>query len=206
MLLVLDNYDSFTFNLVQYLGELAEEHPIAAELRVERNDALTLEQIRALAPDAILISPGPGDPDQSGVCLEVLRELSPTIPTLGVCLGHQSIAQVFGGKVVRAQELMHGKTSPVHHSGQGVFADLPNPLTATRYHSLIAERESLPDCLEITAWLEDGTVMGLRHRAYPHLQGVQFHPESVLTQAGHRLLANFLREAAAQRALAPAAV
>ncbi len=206
MLLVLDNYDSFTFNLVQYLGELAQEHPIAAELRVERNDALTLEQIRALAPDAILISPGPGDPDQSGVCLEVLRELSPTIPTLGVCLGHQSIAQVFGGKVVRAQELMHGKTSPVHHSGQGVFADLPNPLTATRYHSLIAERESLPDCLEITAWLEDGTVMGLRHRAYPHLQGVQFHPESVLTQAGHRLLANFLREAAAQRALAPAAV
>ncbi|WP_411868486.1 anthranilate synthase component II [Vulcanococcus limneticus] len=199
MLLVLDNYDSFTFNLVQYLGELAGEHPIASELRVERNDALTLEQIRALAPDAILISPGPGDPDQSGVCLEVLRELSPTIPTLGVCLGHQSIAQVYGGKVVRAKELMHGKTSPVHHGGQGVFAGLPNPLTATRYHSLIAERESLPACLEITAWLEDGTVMGLRHRDYPHLQGVQFHPESVLTQEGHRLLANFLREAAAQR-------
>ncbi len=205
MLLVLDNYDSFTFNLVQYLGELAAEHPIAAELRVERNDALTLEQIRALAPEAILISPGPGDPDQSGVCLEVLRQLSPTIPTLGVCLGHQSIAQVFGGRVVRAGELMHGKTSPVHHSGQGVFAGLPNPLTATRYHSLIAERESLPECLEITAWLEDGTVMGLRHRDYPHLQGVQFHPESVLTQEGHRLLANFLREAAAQRAALPAA-
>lgn len=195
MLLVLDNYDSFTFNLVQYLGELAAEHPIAAKVRVERNDALTLEQIRALAPAAILISPGPGDPDQSGVCLEVLRELSPSIPTLGVCLGHQSIAQVYGGKVVRAKELMHGKTSPVHHSGQGVFEGLPNPLTATRYHSLIAERETLPDCLEITAWLEDGTVMGLRHRDFPHIQGVQFHPESVLTQEGHALLANFLRQA-----------
>ena len=195
MLLVLDNYDSFTFNLVQYLGELAPEHPIAADLRVERNDALSLEQIRELAPAAILISPGPGDPDQSGVCLEVLRELSPTIPTLGVCLGHQSIAQVYGGKVVRAKELMHGKTSPVHHSGQGVFEGLPNPLTATRYHSLIAERESLPDCLEITAWLDDGTIMGLRHREFPHIQGVQFHPESVLTQEGHALLANFLRQA-----------
>jgi para-aminobenzoate synthetase component II len=201
MLLVLDNYDSFTFNLVQYLGELAPEHPIAAELRVERNDALSLEQIRALAPAAILISPGPGDPDQSGVCLEVLQELSPTIPTLGVCLGHQSIAQVYGGKVVRAKELMHGKTSPVHHSGQGVFEGLPNPLTATRYHSLIAERESLPDCLEITAWLDDGTIMGLRHREFPHIQGVQFHPESVLTQEGHTLLANFLRQAS-QPALA----
>jgi para-aminobenzoate synthetase component 2 len=194
MLLVLDNYDSFTFNLVQYLGELAAEHPIAAEVRVERNDALSLEQIRALDPAAILISPGPGDPDQSGVCLEVLRELSPTIPTLGVCLGHQSIAQVYGGKVVRAKELMHGKTSPVLHSGQGVFEGLPNPLTATRYHSLIAERESLPDCLEITAWLDDGTIMGLRHREFPHIQGVQFHPESVLTQEGHALLANFLRQ------------
>jgi para-aminobenzoate synthetase component 2 len=195
MLLVLDNYDSFTFNLVQYLGELAADHPIAASLRVERNDALSLEQIRELAPAAILISPGPGDPDQSGVCLEVLRELSPTIPTLGVCLGHQSIAQVYGGKVVRARELMHGKTSPVHHSGQGVFEGLPNPLTATRDHSLIAERDSLPTCLEITAWLDDGTIMGLRHRDFPHLQGVQFHPESVLTQQGHQLLANFLRKA-----------
>ena len=195
MLLVLDNYDSFTFNLVQYLGELAVDHPISADLRVERNDALSLEQIRELAPDAILISPGPGDPDQSGVCLQVLQELSPNIPTLGVCLGHQSIAQVYGGKVVRAKELMHGKTSPVLHAGQGVFAGLSNPLTATRYHSLIAERESLPDCLEITAWLEDGTIMGLRHRAYPHLQGVQFHPESVLTQEGHQLLANFLAQA-----------
>jgi para-aminobenzoate synthetase component II len=195
MLLVLDNYDSFTFNLVQYLGELAAEHPLAAEVRVERNDTLALEQIRALNPAAIVISPGPGDPDQSGVCLEVLRELSPTIPTLGVCLGHQSIAQVFGGKVVRAKELMHGKTSPVHHSGQGVFTGLSNPLTATRYHSLIAERESLPACLEITAWLDDGTIMGLRHRHHPLIEGVQFHPESVLTQEGHHLLANFLRQA-----------
>ena len=197
MLLVLDNYDSFTFNLVQYLGELGATHALAAELRVERNDALTLAQIRDLAPAAILISPGPGDPDQSGVCLEVLRELSPTIPTLGVCLGHQAIAQVYGGRVVRAQEQMHGKTSPVRHNNTGVFAGLPNPLTATRYHSLIAERDSLPECLEITAWLEDGTIMGLRHRHYPHLQGVQFHPESVLTQSGHDLLANFLREASA---------
>lgn len=194
---MLDNYDSFTFNLVQYLGELAADHPITEDLRVERNDALSLEQIRELNPDAILISPGPGDPDQSGVCLEVLRELSPRIPTLGVCLGHQSIAQVYGGKVIRAKELMHGKTSPVLHEGAGVFAGLPNPLTATRYHSLIAERESLPDCLEITAWLEDGTIMGLRHREYPHLQGVQFHPESVLTQSGHQLLGNFLAQAAA---------
>jgi para-aminobenzoate synthetase component 2 len=193
MLLVLDNYDSFTFNLVQYLGELAAEYPVAAQLRVERNDALSLEQIRALEPAAILISPGPGDPDQAGVCLEVLRELSPRVPTLGVCLGHQAIAQVYGGRVVRAQQLMHGKTSPVLHRGQGVFSGLVNPLTATRYHSLIAERESLPDCLEITAWLDDGTIMGLRHRDYPHLQGVQFHPESVLTQDGHALLANFLR-------------
>ncbi len=195
MLLVLDNYDSFTFNLVQYLGELAAEHPLAAEVRVERNDALDLEAIRALDPAAILISPGPGDPDQSGVCQEVLRELGPTVPVLGVCLGHQCLAQVFGGRVVRAGELMHGKTSPVHHAGQGVFEGLPEPLTATRYHSLIAERESLPDCLEITAWLEDGTIMGLRHRQHRHLQGVQFHPESVLTQAGHQLLANFLRQA-----------
>ena len=194
MLLVLDNYDSFTFNLVQYLGELAGDYPLASELRVERNDALSLEQIRELNPAAILISPGPGDPDQSGVCLEVLRELSPRIPTLGVCLGHQSIAQVYGGTVVRAKQLMHGKTSPVFHGNQGVFEGLANPLTATRYHSLIAERASLPACLEITAWLDDETVMGLRHRDYPHLQGVQFHPESVLTQDGHKLLANFLRQ------------
>ena len=197
MLLVLDNYDSFTFNLVQYLGELAVDHPIAAELRVERNDSLNLEQIEALKPAAVLISPGPGTPADSGVCRDVIRELGPRIPTLGVCLGHQAIADVFGGTVVRAPELMHGKTSPVHHNGEGVFAGLPQPFTATRYHSLIAERESLPACLEVTASLESGMVMGLRHRDYPHLQGVQFHPESVLTQAGHQLLANFLTSAAA---------
>ena len=195
MLLVIDNYDSFTFNLVQYLGELAPHHPIAADLPVHRNDALTLAQIRDLKPDAILLSPGPGDPDQSGVCLDVLRDLSPGIPTLGVCLGHQAIAQVHGGRVVRASQQMHGKTSPVLHNGEGVFAGLPQPLTATRYHSLIAERSSLPDCLEVTAWLEDGTIMGLRHREHRHLQGVQFHPESVLTDSGHQLLANFLKEA-----------
>lgn len=193
MLLVIDNYDSFTFNLVQYFGELAAQHPVAQDLRVERNDALTVAQIRDLSPDAILLSPGPGDPDQAGVCLAVLKELSPSIPTLGVCLGHQALAQAYGGKVVRASELMHGKTSPVLHRGEGVFAGLPQPLTATRYHSLIADRGSLPDCLEVTAWLEDNTVMGLRHRQHPHLQGVQFHPESVLTEAGHKLLANFLR-------------
>ena len=197
MLLVLDNYDSFTFNLVQYLGELASDHPIAAEVRVERNDALNLEQIQALRPDAVLISPGPGTPADSGVCREVIRELGPSVPTLGVCLGHQAIAEVFGGSVVRAPELMHGKTSPVHHQGEGVFAGLPQPFTATRYHSLIADRESLPGCLEVTAWLEGGMVMGLRHREHLHLQGVQFHPESVLTQDGHRLLANFLTCASA---------
>ena len=193
MLLVIDNYDSFTFNLVQYFGELAAQHPLAKDLRVERNDALTVTEIRELGPDAILLSPGPGDPDQAGVCLDVLKELSPNIPTLGVCLGHQALAQAYGGNVVRAAELMHGKTSPVLHRGEGVFAGLPQPLTATRYHSLIAERSSLPACLEVTAWLEDDTVMGLRHREHPHLQGVQFHPESVLTEAGHNLLANFLR-------------
>ncbi len=195
MLLVIDNYDSFTFNLVQYLGELADAHPLAADVRVERNDALSLAEIRRLAPQAVLISPGPGDPDQAGVCLEVLRELGPDLPILGVCLGHQCLGQVFGGQVVRARELMHGKTSAVHHSGVGVFEGLPEPLTATRYHSLIVDRPSLPEALEVTAWLEDGTIMGLRHRQWPHLQGVQFHPESVLTESGHALLANFLSQA-----------
>ena len=195
MLLVIDNYDSFTYNLVQYFGELAAQHPLASELRVERNDALTIEEISALKPDAILLSPGPGDPDQAGVCLDVLKQLSPQIPTLGVCLGHQALAQAYGGRILRASELMHGKTSPVHHRGEGVFAGLPQPLTATRYHSLIAERSSLPECLEVTAELADGTVMGLRHRDHHHLQGVQFHPESVLTEAGHNLLANFLQQA-----------
>jgi para-aminobenzoate synthetase component II len=195
MLLVIDNYDSFTFNLVQYLGELADVHPLAADVRVERNDALSLAEIRRLDPKAVLISPGPGDPNQAGVCLEVLRELGPELPILGVCLGHQCLGQVFGGQVVRARELMHGKTSAVHHSGVGVFEGLPEPLTATRYHSLIVDRPSLPETLEVTAWLEDGTIMGLRHRQWPHLQGVQFHPESVLTESGHALLANFLRQA-----------
>ena len=195
MLLVIDNYDSFTFNLVQYLGELADAHPLAAQVRVERNDALSLEEIRRLAPQAVLISPGPGDPDQAGVSLELLRELGPQVPMLGVCLGHQCLGQVFGGQVVRARELMHGKTSAVHHSGLGVFAGLPEPLTATRYHSLIVDRPSLPETLEVTAWLEDGTIMGLRHRQWPHLQGVQFHPESVLTESGHALLGNFLGQA-----------
>jgi para-aminobenzoate synthetase component 2 len=195
MLLVLDNYDSFTFNLVQYLGELAGAHPLAADVRVERNDALTLAEIERLAPRAVLISPGPGDPDQAGVCLDVLQTLGPQVPMLGVCLGHQCLGQVFGGKVVRARELMHGKTSLVHHAGHGVFAGLPEPLTATRYHSLIVDRDTLPEALEVTAWLDDGTIMGLRHRQWPHLQGVQFHPESVLTESGHALLANFLRQA-----------
>jgi para-aminobenzoate synthetase component 2 len=197
MLLVLDNYDSFTYNLVQYLGELAADHPVAAEVRVERNDALSLKAIRGLNPAAILISPGPGDPDQAGVCLEVIQELGASVPILGVCLGHQCLAQAFGGRVVRAPQLMHGKTSPVRHDNGGVFAGLPDPLTATRYHSLIAERSSLPACLEVTAWLEDGTIMGLKHRQHQALQGVQFHPESVLTQEGHQLLANFLSQAAA---------
>ena len=193
MLLVIDNYDSFTFNLVQYLGELASKHPIARKVRVERNDALTIKQIKKLKPKAILLSPGPGDPNQSGVCLEILQEISPITPTLGVCLGHQAIAQIYGGKIIQAKKLMHGKTSPVIHNGQGVFEGLPQPLTATRYHSLIAEKKSLPKCLEVTAWLKDGTIMGLRHRDYPHIQGVQFHPESVLTDSGHELLSNFLR-------------
>ena len=192
MLLVIDNYDSFTFNLVQYLGELAPEHHVASDIRVERNDSLSLREIKDLAPEAILLSPGPGDPDQSGICLDILPELAPKTPTLGVCLGHQAIAQAYGGKVVRAHELMHGKTSHVFHKGQGVFSGLPQPLVATRYHSLIVERKSLPECFEITAWLEDGTIMGLRHLEFSHLQGVQFHPESVLTEGGHQILSNFL--------------
>ncbi len=195
MLLVIDNYDSFTFNLVQYLGELSSKHSIAQEILVKRNDALSLDEIKKMRPDGILLSPGPGDPNQSGICLTILKEISPNTPTLGVCLGHQAIAQNFGGSIVRANNLMHGKTSPVLHKGEGVFQGLPHPLTATRYHSLIAERDSLPDCLEITAWLQDGTIMGLRHRKYMHIEGVQFHPESVLTESGHQLLSNFLNSA-----------
>ena len=192
MFLVIDNYDSFTYNLVQYLGELASDHSIASEVRVERNDSLRIDEIKDLSPDAILLSPGPGDPNQSGVCLDILSEISTTVPTLGVCLGHQAITQAFGGKIIRAKELMHGKTSNVFHRNNGLFKDLPNPLVATRYHSLIAERDSFPDCLEVVAWLEDNTIMGIKHRLYPHINGVQFHPESVLTESGHKLLSNFL--------------
>ncbi|TCV92056.1 anthranilate synthase component 2 [Luteibacter rhizovicinus] len=190
MLLMIDNYDSFTFNLVQYLGELGQE------VKVMRNDALTVADIRALAPSRIMISPGPGTPDDAGVSLDILRELASEIPIFGVCLGHQAIGQVFGGKVIRAREIMHGKTSPVRHRGRGVFAGLPDPFEATRYHSLVVEKTSVPDCLEVTAWTEreDGSIdeiMGLRHRTLP-IEGVQFHPESILTQHGHDLLRNFL--------------
>ena len=190
MILMIDNYDSFTYNLVQYLGELGED------VRVERNDALSVDAIRRMAPERIVISPGPGTPDQAGVTLELIEKLGARIPILGVCLGHQSIGQVFGGKVVRAREIMHGKTSLIHHTGKGVFAGLPNPFEATRYHSLVVERDSLPECLEITAWTEtaDGgfdEIMGLRHKTLP-VEGVQFHPESILTQHGHDLLRNFL--------------
>ena len=192
MLLMIDNYDSFTYNLVQYLGELGQE------VRVVRNDALDVAQIAALAPERIMISPGPGTPDDAGVSLQLLRTLGERIAVLGVCLGHQALGQAFGGRVVRAREIMHGKTSPIFHTGVGVFTGLPNPFEATRYHSLVVERASLPECLEITAWTQhaDGSVdeiMGLRHRSLP-LQGVQFHPESILTQHGHDLLRNFLEQ------------
>ncbi|MBX3689159.1 aminodeoxychorismate/anthranilate synthase component II [Dokdonella sp.] len=198
MLLMIDNYDSFTWNLVQYLGELGQD------VQVHRNDALTLAQIRALKPGAIVISPGPGTPDEAGVSLDVLREPLAGVPVLGVCLGHQAIGQVFGGKVVRAAQIMHGKTSPIHHRGEGVFAGLPAPFEATRYHSLVVEKSSLPACLEVTAWTEnaDGSldeIMGLRHRSLP-IEGVQFHPESILTQHGHAMLRNFLERGLAKAA------
>ena len=192
MILVIDNYDSFTYNLVQYLGELGQEMPVAQDLRVYRNDQISLDEIKALAPDGIVISPGPGTPDDSGVSLAVIRELGPTVPILGVCLGHQSIGQVFGGKIIRAPELMHGKTSPIYHRGQGVFAGLDNPFQATRYHSLVIEPQSCPAELEVMAWVADGTIMGVQHRQYPTLQGVQFHPESILTDSGKQILRNFL--------------
>jgi len=190
MLLMIDNYDSFTFNLVQYLQALG------AEVEVVRNDALTVEQIRKLAPERIVVSPGPCTPNEAGVSLEVIAEMGATTPILGVCLGHQGIGQAYGGKVVRAGNIMHGKTSPIRHEGKGVFAGLPDGYEATRYHSLVVEKSSLPQCLEITAWTEnpDGSmeeIMGLRHREHP-VEGVQFHPESILTQHGHALLKNFL--------------
>jgi len=199
MILVIDNYDSFTYNLVQYLGELGAEFPVAETIQVYRNDQISLAQIRQLQPDGIVISPGPGRPDDAGISLELIQQLGPELPILGVCLGHQSIGQVFGGKIVSAPVLMHGKTSLVTHTGVGVFQGLANPLTATRYHSLVIDRQACPEELEITAWVEDGTIMGVRHRQYPHIQGVQFHPESVLTDSGKQLLRNFLAELSSQR-------
>ena len=193
MILVIDNYDSFTYNLVQYLGELGQEFPVAADIQVYRNDKIDLEKIRLIQPDGIVISPGPGRPDDAGISLAIIQELGPTVPILGVCLGHQSIGQIFGGNVISAPTLMHGKTSEIYHSGQGIFNGVSNPFSATRYHSLVVEKETLPDCLEITGWIEDGMIMGLRHRQYPHIQGVQFHPESILTNEGKQLLRNFLQ-------------
>lgn len=192
MILVIDNYDSFTYNLVQYLGELGENLSVADSIIVYRNDEIDLSAIAQLNPNGIVISPGPGRPDDAGISLDLIQKFAPQIPILGVCLGHQCIGQAYGGKITNAGELMHGKTSSVHHTGQGVFANLNNPFTATRYHSLVIARDSLPNVLEITAWVEDGTIMGVRHRHYPHLQGVQFHPESILTTAGKQLLQNFL--------------
>ena len=190
MLLMVDNYDSFTYNLVQYFGELGEE------VRVARNDEITCDEIAALRPDRICISPGPCSPTEAGISLDVIRRFAGRLPILGVCLGHQSIGHAFGGRVVRARRLMHGKTDAVHHRGEGVFAGLPSPFTATRYHSLAVERATLPDCLQVTAWTEDGEIMGLRHTAL-QVEGVQFHPESIATQHGHALLKNFLARAAA---------
>ncbi|MCJ8170277.1 aminodeoxychorismate/anthranilate synthase component II [Atopomonas sediminilitoris] len=197
MLLMIDNYDSFTYNVVQYLGELG------AEVKVVRNDELSVAQIAALEPERIVISPGPCTPNEAGVSLAVIKHFAGKLPILGVCLGHQSIGQAFGGEVVRARQVMHGKTSPVLHANHGVFAGLNNPLTVTRYHSLVVKRESLPDCLEITAWTahDDGTpdeIMGLRHRDYV-IEGVQFHPESILTEQGHELFANFLKQSGGRR-------
>lgn len=194
MILVIDNYDSFTYNLVQYFGELGVEFAIAQDIQVFRNDEITLDEIKALKPDAIVISPGPGTPDDAGISLDVIEELGPTVPLLGVCLGHQSIGQVYGGNVVSAPELMHGKVSGVHHSGVGVFEQVENPMIATRYHSLIIDRSTCPEVLEITAWVGD-LIMGIRHKQYPHMEGVQFHPESVLTESGKKLLRNFLQMA-----------
>ncbi|MFT4998373.1 MAG: anthranilate synthase component 2 [Chitinophagales bacterium] len=190
MLLMIDNYDSFTYNVVQYLGELK------ADVQVYRNDEITLEQIVELQPERIVISPGPCTPNEAGVSMEVIKAFAGKLPILGICLGHQSIGQVFGGDVVRARQVMHGKVSPIYHSNQGVFKDLSNPFDATRYHSLVIDKNTLPDCLEITAWtqLEDGSVdeiMGVRHKEFA-IEGVQFHPESILTEHGHDLLANFL--------------
>ena len=196
MILVVDNYDSFTYNLVHYLNELG------AETLVHRNDALSAEEAIALKPEGVLLSPGPCTPNEAGVCLDLLAKAPEDLPILGVCLGHQAIGQAFGGEVIRAASLMHGKTSPMHHTGKGVFAGLPNPFTATRYHSLSVRRETMPEVLEITAWTEDGEVMGLQHVSRP-IFGVQFHPETIATEGGHALLSNFLDLAGAKR-LSPA--
>ncbi|SLN41099.1 Anthranilate synthase component 2 [Pseudoruegeria aquimaris] len=186
MLLLIDNYDSFTYNLVHYLGELG------ADVVVKRNDALNVQEAMALKPEAILLSPGPCDPAQAGICLALTAAAAETrTPLMGVCLGHQTIGEAFGGKVVRCHEIVHGKMGTMHHDGTGVFTGLPSPFEATRYHSLVVERESLPDCLEVNAWLQDGTIMGLRHKELP-IHGVQFHPESIRSEHGHALLRNFL--------------
>ena len=185
MLLMIDNYDSFTYNLVQYFGELGEE------VMVFRNDAITADEVLSVEPQHIVISPGPCTPNEAGVSVPMIERYSGKVPILGVCLGHQSIGQAFGGKIVHAKQLMHGKTSPIFHNNKGVFQGLPSPFIATRYHSLVIERESLPDCLEITAWTEDGEIMGIRHKTLS-VEGVQFHPESVLSEYGHKLLENFL--------------
>ena len=192
MLTLIDNYDSFTYNLVHFLGELG------ASARVYRNDKVTVEEVLAEAPEAILLSPGPCDPDRPGICLELIARAGPVVPILGVCLGHQAIGQVYGGRVVRAPTLMHGKLSKVHHTGKGVFAELPQDFSATRYHSLVVEREKLPAELEITAETADGVIMGLQHKRYP-VHGVQFHPESIASEHGHRLLENFLDLARVER-------
>jgi len=192
MILVIDNYDSFTYNLVQYLGELGQQEAIAKDIQVYRNDKITLSEIQRLCPDGIVISPGPGRPEDAGISMELIDTLGSDVPILGVCLGHQCMGQVYGGKIVLAPELMHGKTSSIHHGEKGVFEGLDNPFTATRYHSLVIDRETCPEVLEITAWVEDGTIMGVRHRMFPHIQGVQFHPESILTTVGKKLLGNFL--------------
>ncbi|MGG4109005.1 aminodeoxychorismate/anthranilate synthase component II [Paenibacillus lautus] len=193
MILVIDNYDSFTYNLVQYLGELGEE------VKVYRNDEIDIAGIEALAPDHILISPGPCTPNEAGISLDVISHFKGVIPIFGVCLGHQAIGQAFGGNVIRAERLMHGKTSAIQHTGSSVFEGLPVPFTATRYHSLIVEKETLPDELEITAWTEEGEIMGLRHKQYP-IEGVQFHPESIITDHGHQMLRNFLKRTAGTKA------
>jgi anthranilate synthase component II len=185
MLLMIDNYDSFTYNLVQYFGELGED------VEVFRNDEITLDRIKQRHPDKIVISPGPCTPNEAGISLSLIRDYGGQVPTLGVCLGHQSIGQAFGGRIIHAKQIMHGKTSPIFHHDIGVFRGLPNPFIATRYHSLVIERASLPECLEITAWTEDGEIMGVRHKSLP-IEGIQFHPESILSEHGHQLLRNFL--------------